>query len=59
MFYQKMILLLMYQISQLTNVEHNLELVKENITYLTIDYKQSGIGTKSCAPELDEQYRFN
>ena len=48
-----------FSINQLTNVEHNFELIEEDLTYLNIDYKQSGIGSNSCGPDLDEKYRFN
>ena len=34
-----------------------LEAAKE--TYVYIDYKQAGIGSNSCGPELKEKYRFN
>ena len=40
-------------------MEHNFELIEEDLTYLNIDYKQSGIGSNSCGPDLDEKYRFN
>ncbi|ELC8442314.1 beta-galactosidase [Clostridium perfringens] len=48
-----------FSVSQLTNTEHNFKLNEENLTYLIIDYKQSGIGSNSCGPDLDEEYRFN
>ena len=38
---------------------HNFELVEDDATYLIVDYKQSGIGSNSCGPELDHQYRLN
>lgn len=48
-----------FSINQLTNTGHNFELNKEDLTYLIIDYKQSGIGSNSCGPALPEEYRFN
>ena len=48
-----------FSVNQLTNTDHNFELNKEDLTYLIIDYKQSGIGSNSCGPELPEEYRFN
>ena len=32
---------------------------EEDATYLIIDYKQSGIGSNSCGPELDQRYQLN
>lgn len=48
-----------FSVNQLTNTGHNFELNKEDLTYLIIDYKQSGIGSNSCGPALPEEYRFN
>ena len=48
-----------YSQNQLTSKKHNFELIEEDFTYLIIDYKQSGIGSNSCGPELDDRYRFN
>ncbi|HHD2753186.1 TPA: glycoside hydrolase family 2 TIM barrel-domain containing protein [Clostridium perfringens] len=48
-----------FSLNQLTNVEHNFELNEEDATYLIVDYKQSGIGSNSCGPDLDEEYRLN
>ncbi|SCS66460.1 glycoside hydrolase family 2 TIM barrel-domain containing protein [Staphylococcus caeli] len=48
-----------YSLEQLTKVKHNDQLVKEDQTYLFIDYKQSGIGSNSCGPELNKAYQFN
>jgi len=35
------------------------ELVKENDTIIRIDYKNSGIGSFSCGPEMLEKYRLD
>ena len=48
-----------FSVNQLTNTDHNFELNKEDLTYLIIDYKQSGIGSNSCGPDLPDEYRFN
>ena len=48
-----------FSIYQLTNTSHNLDLNEENFTYLIVDYKQSGIGSNSCGPDLPEEYRLN
>ena len=34
------------------------ELEKEDATIIRIDYKDSGIGSNSCGPELMHKYRF-
>jgi len=44
---------------QLTNIKHNHELVPDKETTVIIDYKQSGIGSNSCGPVLEEKYRFD
>ena len=48
-----------FSTEELTNKMHNFELVEDDATYLIVDYKQSGIGSNSCGPELDHQYRLN
>lgn len=48
-----------YSIKQLTEVMHRDQLIKEEVTYLQIDPKQSGIGSNACGPELFEYYRLN
>lgn len=48
-----------FSTEELTNKRHNFELVQDDATYLIVDYKQSGIGSNSCGPELDHQYRLN
>ena len=44
---------------ELTNTKHNFELPRSEKTVLSVDYKQSGVGSGSCGPLLDEKYRFN
>ena len=48
-----------FSIEQLTSKTHNFLLYEEDSTYLIIDYKQSGIGSNSCGPDLAEEYRLN
>lgn len=48
-----------YSAAQLTAAKHDCELVPSPETYVSIDYKQSGIGSNSCGPELHENFRFN
>ena len=35
------------------------ELKKEDATIIRIDYKDSGIGSNSCGPELMKKYRLD
>jgi len=42
----------------LSGVAHDYELVPSKQTYVSIDYKQSGIGSASCGVELGEQWRL-
>ncbi|MCL2425499.1 MAG: beta-galactosidase small subunit [Oscillospiraceae bacterium] len=48
-----------YTQEELTTKQHNFELNECGDTVLCLDYKQSGIGSNSCGPELLEEYRFN
>lgn len=49
----------MYTQEELTKKAHNYELTPCRHTVLCLDYKQNGIGSNSCGPELSEQYRFD
>ena len=44
---------------QLTKIPHNYELVPERETTVIIDYRNSGIGSNSCGPELLPEYRIS
>lgn len=48
-----------YTAEELTNAVHNYELPESSKSVLCIDYRQNGIGSNSCGPELDEKYRFD
>lgn len=48
-----------YSLAELTHKKHKDELIKDQHTFLYIDYAQSGIGSNSCGPELKENYRIN
>jgi len=48
-----------YSASALTRAEHTDELVADGLTHLRIDYKNSGIGSNSCGPNLLEKYRLD
>lgn len=48
-----------YTQEELTKKAHNYQLDESPYTVLCIDYRQSGIGSNSCGPELLEKYRLN
>lgn len=48
-----------YSAEYLTSVMHDYELVPAKETFVSIDYKQSGIGSGSCGVELDEKWRLS
>lgn len=48
-----------YTQEELAEKAHNYELEESPYTVLCIDYRQSGIGSNSCGPELLEKYRLN
>ena len=48
-----------YTAEELTEKMHNYELEKSGHTIFCIDYRQSGIGSGSCGPQLAEKYRLN
>ena len=48
-----------YTQEELTKKMHNYELEESPYTVLCVDYRQSGIGSASCGPELREEYRLN
>lgn len=47
-----------YDTSTLQRAAHTDELKKSNATHVRVDYRDSGIGSKSCGPELLECYRL-
>lgn len=48
-----------YTSEVLTNAKHTDELIENENTIVRIDYKNSGIGSNSCGPELIDEYRLN
>ncbi len=48
-----------YTQEELTTKRHNYELEKSGYTVFCIDYRQSGIGSGSCGPQLAQKYRLN
>lgn len=47
-----------YTPTELADTKHNHELPAFEKTVLSIDYKQSGLGSHSCGPELNKKFRF-
>ena len=47
-----------YEPIDIENATHIDELNKREYTYLRIDYKNSGVGSNSCGPQLMEKYRL-
>ncbi len=48
-----------YTQEEITRKDHNYELEKSGHTVLCLDYKQDGIGSNSCGPGPEKQYRFD
>ncbi len=53
------ICVLPYSAEQLTKAMHTNELPIPAATYMRFDYKNSGIGSGSCGPDLDPKYRLD
>lgn len=47
-----------YMQEELMSKAHNFELEKSGMTVLCIDYRQAGIGSNSCGPELPKRERL-
>lgn len=47
-----------YTQEELTKKDHNYELEPCGSTVVCVDYKQNGIGSNSCGPELLRKYAF-
>ena len=43
---------------ELTEKDHNFQLVPCDSTVLNLDFRQNGIGSNSCGPRLQEKYRL-
>lgn len=48
-----------YTQEELTNKNHNFELVEADSTVLCLDYAHNGIGSNSCGPEVLDEYKLN
>ncbi len=47
-----------YSAKSLMDAKHQDEIVKDKDTIIRIDYKNSGVGSNACGPELAEKYRL-
>lgn len=47
-----------YKTEDIENANHTDELKKDGFTHIRIDYKNSGIGSNSCGPELQERFKL-
>ncbi len=48
-----------YSQKELESAAHDFELPAAGVTHVCVDYKQSGVGSNSCGPELLPQYRLD
>lgn len=48
-----------YTQEEVTNKNHNFELVEADSTVLCLDYAHNGIGSNSCGPEVLDEYKLN
>ncbi|MBQ8546562.1 MAG: glycoside hydrolase family 2 [Clostridia bacterium] len=48
-----------YSIDQLWHAKHTDEIGDSYATHVRIDYKNSGIGSNSCGPDLEPEYRLD
>lgn len=47
-----------YTQEELTEKAHNYELIPSGYTEFCVDYRQNGIGSESCGPELRKEFMF-
>lgn len=48
-----------YTSHELSSAAHNFELAKSDKTVVSVDYKNSGMGSSSCGPQLKKSARFD
>ncbi|MBQ7352824.1 MAG: glycoside hydrolase family 2 [Clostridia bacterium] len=48
-----------YSIEQLHKANHTNEIGESKVTHVRIDYKNSGVGSSSCGPDLEPEYCLN
>jgi beta-galactosidase/beta-glucuronidase len=47
-----------YSIKNLEDARHTYDLVKQDTIYFNLDYKQHGLGSASCGPDVLEKYKL-
>ena len=47
-----------YDTKAIHKAKHTNELIADGKTHLRIDYKNSGVGSNACGPELDKKYQL-
>lgn len=47
-----------FSTKQLTETDHRHKLIPDKKTFVNVDYRQSGIGSNSCGPGLDEAWQL-
>lgn len=47
-----------YGIQDIEVAKHTDELKTDSCVHLRVDYKNSGVGSRACGPDLEEKYRF-
>ncbi len=48
-----------YKANDLARAAHTDELISDGLVHVRIDYKNSGLGSNSCGPELDPKYKLS
>jgi beta-galactosidase len=48
-----------YSTAALLDTPHDFELKTDGATHLTVDYRQSGVGSASCGPSLAAKFRLS
>ena len=48
-----------YSITQIDKAKHTDEMGDSYATHVRIDYKNSGVGSASCGPDLEPQFRLS
>ena len=48
-----------YSVKEMLYTAHDFELKEDGATHLTVDYRQSGVGSASCGPSLNKRYRLS
>ena len=48
-----------YSTQELFRAQHEAELRKDGKTHVRVDYKDSGIGSGSCGPQLMDKYKLS